>query len=303
MKIPTLNMHEYSTNPASFVRQLAHACHDIGFFYLKNHGISSELTNELLALSQQFFNLPQAEKDNINISRSPHYRGYGKLEAEITQGIPDYKETYDLGLERQPDDNLFEKPYLTLMGPNQWPQSSEIDQAHFKSIILAYIDNMQQLGHEIMQALSLALDSQSDNLVHQFSPAASDAYAMLRLLHYPPTQENSLGVGPHVDSGWLILLLQDDVGGLQVQTRQGVWIDVPPIADTLVVNLGEMLQLASNGRFKATMHRVMNASGKRRLSAPFFFEPNLSTIVPQDTIPPTCYGQRMLEVFKRSFPR
>lgn len=273
------------------------ACHRIGFFYLKNHNIPTHLTQHTLKLTHDFFAMPQNEKDNIAISLSSHFRGYGRLEGEITNGIPDYKETYDLGLERTAFNQPLNKPYQTLIGPNQWPSAL----ANFKETILEYIDHMQQLGYFLMQAISSLLDDATSHLVHQFHPAASEAHAMLRLLHYPPGKQNQLGVGPHIDTGCLILLLQDEIGGLQVQNSEGKWIDVPPLPDTLVVNIGEMLQIWSKNRFKATTHRVINTSGKRRLSAPFFFEPNLSTIVPINSTSPISYGQRMLEVFKRSF--
>lgn len=309
--IPTLDFSLYlnggSGEQKAFCQQLCDTCHDIGFFYLKNHGIASTLMNDILAQSKIFFNLPQHEKDQIDISQSPHFRGYGKLNAEITQGIPDYKETYDLGLERTAH-NSPDKPYLSLHGPNQWPSSLE---PVFSDTVQSYMNQMLQLGQQLMHAVASGLGIRNPEFTNSFDITTDDAYAMLRLLHYPPTRndKNKFGVGAHVDAGCLVFLLQDETGGLQVQNRSGEWIDAPPVENHFIVNIGEMLQVWTNQYFTATPHRVLNNSERFRISAPFFFEPNLSAIVsplpifdkPIDNNVKISYGQHMLKVFQRSF--
>jgi isopenicillin N synthase-like dioxygenase len=101
------------------------------------------------------------------------------------------------------------------------------------------------------------------------------------LLHYPPQSpqapEDLYGSAPHKDFGCLTLLAQDDVGGLQVQTPAGHWVDAPPMKDAFVVNVGDMLHRMSNGRLLSTPHRVINTSGRERYSVPFFFDPHVAT--------------------------
>lgn len=304
-QIPTLDM-----NHQDFNQQLCDTCHEIGFFYLKNHGVLSSLQNEILSQAKIFFNLPQHEKDQIDISHSPHFRGYGKLNAETTAGIADFKETYDLGLER-PARTSPDKPYLNLHGPNQWPSSLE---PFLSTIIQSYMNQMLQLGQHIMHAVSAGLGISSPHFKNSFDITSDDAYAMLRLLHYPPASHNAnkFGVGAHVDAGCLVFLLQDQTGGLQVQNRSGDWLDVPPLKDYFIVNIGEMLQVWTNQYFIATPHRVLNNSQNFRISAPFFFEPNLSAVVTPMPIfnQPVInsdinviYGEHMLNVFKRSFTK
>jgi isopenicillin N synthase-like dioxygenase len=321
--IPTLDMRLYRDGDhatrQSFISDLRHICHDVGFFYLQHHGVSPVTMDLILSLSKTFFNQSQEVKNSISIDNSPHYRGYGKLNAEVTRGIPDFKETYDLGIEtlaRELDDN---KRYLILHGPNQWAESDELRKNNFKVTMLAYILQMQRLGFELMQAIAESLGANSTAFKNEFNPTSDDAYAMLRLLHYPPATNNELGVGPHVDAGWLVFLLQDDTGGLQVMNRAKQWIDAPPVKHNFIVNIGEMLQIWSNHYFKATPHRVINKGNKFRLSAPFFFEPNLSAAIKPIDLPPNIcadtehepqkkhkeiiYGQHMLRIFERSFKK
>jgi len=319
--IPLLDMRHYrhgdETSRQAFITALRESCHDVGFFYLDNHGVSPATMQEILQLSQLFFNQPQHVKDNIDISHSPHYRGYGKLNAEITRGIPDYKETYDLGLETHARSVSEDKPYLILHGRNQWANSEQLVAVSFKTKILAYIQQIMQLGFELMQAIAQSLDANTTSFKEEFNPSSDDAYAMLRLLRYPPATNNELGVGPHVDAGWLVFLLQDEVGGLQVMNRKKAWIDAPPIENKFIVNIGETLQHWSSNYFKATPHRVINNGNKCRLSAPFFFEPHLTTVVkpidlPEKLVADTAYncgkkpkeiiyGEQMLKIFQRSF--
>ncbi len=308
------------TERQQFILRLRDVCHNIGFFYIKNHGIQSQLMQHIFTSTKYFFDLPQEEKDALSITNSPHYRGYGKLGAEITEGIRDFKETFDLGLEQLAQNISADKPYLILQGPNQWPISNSLN---WKKTILEYLSAMQKLSEQLMFAMSLALGVEEDFFVKQFCSNSEDAYAILRLLRYPPGRKSThseieIGVGSHVDSGCLVFLLQDEVGGLQVQNCSGEWIDAPPIPDTFVVNIGTMLQIWSNNYFLATPHRVINVSDQIRHSVPFFFEPNLSSVVTPLTLSSellatmtrpladsntrVVYGEHMLKVYKRSFP-
>jgi len=317
--IPVFDLQHFSNSgiqQRKFIERLRNVCHNVGFFYVKNHNVSPRLVTRVFESTKLFFDLPQQEKNALQINRSPHFRGYGKLGAEITEGIPDYKETFDLGLNGNPcPATSLERRYLTLLGPNQWPASLEHHQ--WKETMSEYILSLRALGEQLMKAMTLCLGLPEDLLLQSFCAEAEDSFAMLRLLRYPPS-ERALGVGPHIDSGCLVILLQDETGGLQVQNCDGQWIDAPPIPNTFVVNIGKMLQIWSNNYFLATPHQVINRSRQVRYSVPFFFEPNLSTevkplILPAEILstmkrPPiesntrVVYGEHMLSVYERSFP-
>ncbi|MDR3478438.1 MAG: 2-oxoglutarate and iron-dependent oxygenase domain-containing protein [Gammaproteobacteria bacterium] len=325
--IPLFDLNEMNSAETlqKLVIRLRDICHHVGFFYVKNHGVDPALLSRMLYLSEVFFDLSDQEKEAISILLSPHYRGYGKLMAEMTDGIPDFKETYDLGLEQSVQPIKENQRYKILQGPNQWPHVKTLQILQWKETVLQYISALQQLGLRLMQMMSMALDLPKDYLASFFSAHSDDSYAILRMLRYPPgrrpegSDEPLLGVGPHVDAGCLVILLQDEVGGLQVQNCSGQWIDAPPIADTFVVNIGEMLQIWSNNYFLATPHRVINSSTHIRHSVPFFFEPNLSTVVSPFSLsdkllaemkrpmanPATniVYGEHILKIYERSFPR
>lgn len=322
--IPIFDMNELNQQTKMgdpSINRLLDVCHNVGFFYITNHGIDSHIIQQMFSLTHDFFNLPQHEKDAVNIVNSPHYRGYGCIGAETTLGIADHKESFDLGLE-QPARMIYHEPYYILQGPNQWPESNHLDAAQWRKNVLMYIDLMLELGKRLMAALSLALNVPSDCFINNFCANSLDSFAMLRLLRYPGQNtkqgdETKFGVGPHTDLGCLSILLQDEVGGLQVQNCDGQWIEAPPIEDTFVVNLGEMLQRWSNNYFLATPHRVINNSQQTRYSIPFFFEPNLSANVsplpinsdllsqvnrtPVSSDSNLIYGEHMLKVYQRSF--
>lgn len=165
-------------------------------------------------------------------------------------------------------------PEEYLSGPNQWP-----DLAGFRDTLTAYTTQMTQLGQRLITIAAHACGADPADL----APAFQTPTLWLRLLHYPPTPalspDDLYGSAPHTDFGALTLLAQDGVGGLQVQTPSGDWIDAPKIDGTFVVNVGDMLNRFSNGILKSTPHRVINRSGQERYSIPFFFDPHVSTTV------------------------
>lgn len=313
-EIPVVNLQAYSEatpkERADYINHLRDVCHCVGFFYLTDHGIPSHDLKKVLAYTKHFFDLPQQDKDALAIHQSPHYRGYGKLGEEVTLGVPDFKETFDLGYEQAARTSDEYPRYFHLQGPNQWPSSPDSLALHWRETIMQYLVAVHTVGMRLMRLLALTLNLPEDFFSHAFQRDHEDAYTILRLLRYPPSQK-AFGVGPHTDVGCLVLLLQDEVGGLQVQNSSGDWIDAPPLEGALVVNIGEMLELWSNHYFKATPHRVLNASSRERYSVPFFLEPGLATVVEpigvsggnDDKDQRIIYGEHMLRVYERSFVR
>ena len=202
----------------------------------------------------------------------PHFRGWEPVGSELTNNKPDYREQYDFGVDREAVANP-DPIYMNLIGPNQWPDEALLP--GFKQSILTYFSQMEGLAREILALFSMSLGLAEDHLGNVFGRQTTP-YA--KLLRYPPTPAGSDGVGAHKDGGFLTLLLQDRVGGLQAQNSSGEWVDVTPIQDTFVVNIGEMLQFMTGNYFIATPHRVVNKVSQRvRYSAPFFYAPDLNT--------------------------
>lgn len=285
--LPLLDLRDFEGAPASlqrrFVSRLREAAHGDGFFYLRGHGLDEARSAELLRQSRAFFSLARERKLALHMARSPHFRGYTAAGDEITRGARDWREQLDIGAEREPLPEA--GPALAwqrLQGPNQWPQELPT----LRPCLLDWQDRLTRVGQLLLRALAQALEQPVDRLVAPFEGAPVQH---LKIIRYPGRQpgESDQGVGPHKDSGCLTLLLQDRQGGLQVQPQSGGdWLDVPPLPGTLVVNLGEVLEILSNGFLRATVHRVLSPpSGTDRLSVAFFLGPRLDAELPALELP------------------
>ncbi|MET0290742.1 MAG: 2-oxoglutarate and iron-dependent oxygenase domain-containing protein [Steroidobacteraceae bacterium] len=280
--LPLLDLREFDheTTRAGFVEALRRAAHETGFFYLTGHGVSAALADELLTLSREFFALPLAEKQAIDIALSPHFRGYTRVGSERTGGRIDWREQIDLGLEAeplrlQPDDPSWKR----LQGPNQWPRRP----AGLRSAVLGWHETLQPVAAKLLRAFALSLGQPADAFDDCWQGLPNQ---VIKTIHYPPGSGESQGCGAHKDSEFLTLLLQDDVGGLEVQI-DGEWRAAPPLPGTFVVNTGELLELASNGYYCATLHRVVTPPpGVSRQSLAFFFAARLDAVVPCLPLPP-----------------
>ncbi|CAN0603342.1 unnamed protein product, partial [Ectocarpus sp. 12 AP-2014] len=197
--------------------------------------------------------------------------GMSRLQGSATH---DLKEVFFWGTDVADDDPdlLAGRP---LVAKNQWP-----DQAfpRLQSELRPYYDAVCGVGAKVLSAIAVALDAPPDFFESRYiSPLARG-----QMVYYPPSTatdeaEQRFGVAPHTDFGVLTLLLQDQSGGLQVRTKSGLWVEAPPIAGTLVCNIGDLLQRWSNDRFSSTVHRVINRTKDARHSIPVFYDPNTKT--------------------------
>jgi isopenicillin N synthase-like dioxygenase len=274
--LPVIDVGGLSSNSFSdrkaVAERLRAACLDNGFFYVVNHGVSEDLIDALFAETRRFFDSPAATKAAVDKCLSFCQRGFEPMRAQTLEAgaPPDLKESFYIGPELSLDDpRVVAKRFNH--GPNQWPAGMP----GFRPVMEAYFTTMLALSRKLMTGLALALRLDED----YFAAYCTNAHATLRLLHYPPQPANAApgekGAGAHSDFGGITLLLQDEAGGLQVQGKtEGEWIHATPIPGAFVVNLGDMIARWTNDRFRSTVHRVVNASGRERYSVPFFFSGN-----------------------------
>ncbi|WP_281033926.1 2OG-Fe(II) oxygenase family protein, partial [Mesorhizobium sp. M4B.F.Ca.ET.049.02.1.2] len=200
---------------------------------------------------------------------------------ELTKGKADWREQLDIGVERP---TIAQGPgipaWTRLQGPNQWPHALP----ELKPALLAWQSKATQVAIRLLKAFALSLDQPEDafDAIYRDEPNHR-----MKIVRYPGRDAtgDDQGVGAHKDGGFLTLLLQDENKGLQVEYN-GNWVNVDPIPQTLVVNIGELLELASNGYLRATVHRVVTPPpGVERISVPFFFSARLDATIPLLDLP------------------
>ncbi len=255
-------------------REIAAALDTIGFFAIANHGVPHSVTDNALAFARAFFALPAERKLAVRISAA--HRGYMPMgdQHRVEAKRPNLSESFLVGPELAPDDPdvLAGRP---LHGPNQWPPHP----AFLRLALEAHFEAMTGLGQELVELFDQALDVPAGFFRSRFKKPM----AFIRALHYPPAPEpcppDLFGAAPHSDFGFLTIVAQDDIGGLQVRRRDGTWIDAPCRPGLFLVNIGDMLMRWTNDRFVSTQHRVLNPKGSHRYSLAFFFDPDFETIV------------------------
>ena len=275
-KIPVLDVSALRENRAadSFLEGLHEALSRYGFFYVSGHGVPESLQTELIDLSREFFAAPLDVKMAIDMKKGGlAWRGYFPPGGELTSGRPDRKEGIYFGRELD-QSHAAVRARLPLHGANQWPVAFP----RLKELTLEYMKRQEELGHLLMSGIALALRLPVDYFRKRFS---EEPTVLFRIFNYQKhvwkDEADEWGVREHTDYGFLTLLRQDDSGGLQVRSREGGWIEAPPIPGTFVVNIGDMLEVWSHGIYKATPHRVRNQGKGDRISLPFFFDPGWNT--------------------------
>jgi isopenicillin N synthase-like dioxygenase len=288
--IPQLDLSGFDAGGparAAFLADLRAAAHDVGFFYLVGHGIEPALLGDLLELTRRFFALPEPDKLAIEMVNSPHFRGYTRIASEVTRERQDWREQIDIGSERPVLPAAAGSPAWTrLQGPNQWPANLPA----LRPVVLRWQEAGAEVLGRLLRAFSLALGQPQDALDSIYR---GEPHVLVKLIRYPgrDVTDGDQGVGAHKDAGLLTLLLQDEQGGLQVETQRG-WVDVAPRAGSLVVNIGELLELASDGYLRATLHRVLSPpAGTQRFSAAFFLSARLDATVTALPLPPALAAQ------------
>ncbi|KAF8645250.1 hypothetical protein AX16_008075 [Volvariella volvacea WC 439] len=308
-EIPVINFEAaLSSDPAArraLADQIADACINVGFFYLKNHTIPEDVISRTVEYAKRFFDWPEARKMELDIHKSANFKGYTALLGENTDpmNLGDVHEGFDLGWEAMnaeqgatnnggesttPSGLLADDQKDNAMsGSNVWPDGIP----GFRESVLEYYHEAVKLGLSLFPLFALALNL-PDNF---FDDKTTKPAAIMRLLHYPPQPPHDpdndgkqIGIGAHTDYECFTILWQDTAGGLQVRNTAGKWVDAVPIPGTLVVNLGDQFARWTNDVFKSTVHRAINRSGSERYSIPLFFGTDYN--VPLGPIP-TCISE------------
>ncbi len=261
-------------------KKLHTASKSLGFIYIKGHGIEASVFTDARVAAYDFFRSSAEQKSAVRISSK--HRGWiaaggAKMEDDLK---PDLKESFLWAVENDkgeiPEDH-------TLRGPNQWPDFVPDLHKH----AMTYFNKAHEVAHLLMRGFALGLDLPEDFFLKTSDKPLSRGSFVYYPDQSPYPEDGQFGVGPHTDFGVLTVLAQDNVGGLEVQTANGEWIKAPPVEDTLIVNVADLLHRWTNGAYKSTPHRVINKSGRERLSLVLAYDPNPETVIdPRDIFGP-----------------
>lgn len=259
----------------SVADQISDAMKHTGFFYVSGYSVDARIIEDIQRVQKIFFSLPAKQKNKCAINRDN--RGYLASGMAKMHGAKehDQKEVFFWGAELD-DQHPLRVQNAPLCGPNLWPE----DPADFKSSVLNYATHIQKIGNALLRAIAVSLKLDADFFEQHYK----DSMLRGQLIRYPQTEGGSdaFGVAPHTDFGCITLLLQT-TPGLEVKTREGEWISAPPVDDTLVVNIGELLARWSDDRLPTNVHRVKNTSNAERFSIAMFHDPNpLALVSPAD---------------------
>ncbi len=271
--IPSVDLADFLSEDPSrkqkFVDEIGKAYEEIGFVALKNHFLSDDLVAELYKEVKAFFALPLEDKQKYEIEGLGGQRGYISFGKEHAKGKKegDLKEFWHFGQEPSEGANLIE----------EYPPNVIVDELmDFNHTGMEAYRMLEKTGIYVLRALAIYIGLDE----HYFDHWASNGNSILRPIHYPPITEEPKGAvraGAHGDINLITLLMGASTGGLQVQRKDGEWIDAIPQEDELVINVGDMLERHTNNRLRSTIHRVINPPkeqwGKPRYSIPFFMHP------------------------------
>jgi len=275
--IPLIDLRPYLAGEAGALEdtaaELRRICETVGFLFIKNHGVSSELMRDTFSVAEKFH--AQSLDAKMALKLNDQMQGYMPYKSSVARANalvevrkPNENEAFFVNPERDPQQPV-----------NRWPEALP----EFRETTLRCFAALEQLAMRMLPLYARALDLPAS----YFDKLCDRSYSSLRLTHYPPVKygADEFGIAPHTDSSFITLLAQNPVPGLQIRTQAGEWIDAPVIPDTFVVNTGDVLKQWSNGRFISTPHRAFNKEPRSRYAIPFFFHPNEDTsIAPL----PTC---------------
>ncbi|MBB5206837.1 isopenicillin N synthase family oxygenase [Chiayiivirga flava] len=285
-QIPTLDIRRYDTDRDAFVAELGAAYREWGFAGINHHGIPQRLIDESYDVFKRFFALPDEVKRKYHVPGGGGARGYTPFGIETAKGAKhfDLKEFWHVGRELPPGSK-----YADVMPPNLWPD----EVPDFRDKAYALYQALDQLGARVLCALALHIGLPEN----YFADKTNNGNSILRPIHYPPITADDIPnvrAGAHEDINFITLLVGASAAGLEVRAHNGDWVPFTADADTIVVNIGDMLQRLTNHVYPSTTHRVTNPPGeqarKPRYSTPFFLHPNPDFLI--DVLPSCITPER-----------
>lgn len=293
------------SDPARVAAQLAHAATDVGFIYIGNHGIDSAVIARARDIGLAFFRQPLEKK--LEVVTNEHHHGYLRPGATkmYDNAQVDLKESFNFGIELD-SATLAAHSANSLLGRNEWPSFMPELREH----VYPYFEAATRCAEALLRGFAIAAGHTEDVFIrHRDLPVSRGS-----LQYYPPQPVDAgsdrFGLAAHTDFGVMTVLAQDEIGGLEIELPRGDWVRALPIADTLVVNVGDLLGRWSNGIYRSTPHRVLNLSGRERLSLVLAYDPNAETVVDPSLFcapgespkyEPTTCGDYLLWRFKKAF--
>jgi len=286
-------------------QQIRNAAKEVGFFYIRNHGISESVIQKAHQAAKLFFSQPSASKRNLKINSNHHgFLSVGEAQMESAEKI-DLKESFVWGLDL-PDEHPSVTSDNPFLGRNQWPKENP----EFRESVYPFFLGGIECGKMLMRAFAMSIGIDPEEFIRN----VNEPIARSSIIYYPPQSRDmgqaQFGVAPHTDYGCLTLLWQDQVGGLEVQTNAGEWVTAHPIEGTIVVNVGDLLTRWTNNTFRSTPHRVINRKECERYSMVIAWDPNFETLIDPSIAcsegeaplyPPVECGEYVLSRFDASF--
>lgn len=269
---------------ARVARELRRASTEVGFYYVRNHGVPRALVDRVFDQAALFHALPEDAKLALRIDHNKI--GYLPLASSTTRHSklaegagPNQYAAFCMRHDLAPDDPdvLAGKPFR---GLNRWPPGL----AEFRPTLVAYLTALEKLAKGMLPIFSAALDAPADF----FTAAFRKPLLNLQLNHYPPQADfdgRNFGIAPHTDRTFITILCQARVPGLEVRLADGRWVVAPVLPDHFLVNTGDLLRRWTNDVFLSTPHRVVNLTNEERHSAPFFFNPDPESEI---AVVPSC---------------
>lgn len=259
------------SNGSSAREQLERACRDWGAFHVINHGVPVELLGEMRRLGRSFFeDCTMDQKLSYGCDpTSPASEGYGsRMLVASNDTVLDWRDYYDhhtLPLSRR--------------DPSKWPHFSP----NYRKVVADYSDQMNALAEKLLCLISESLGLPPSCI----RDAIGEFYQNITVSYYPPCPqpELTLGLQSHSDMGAITLLIQDDVGGLEV-LKDGKWVLVNSLCDAIFVILADQTEMITNGQYKSAPHRAITNGKKARLSVATFHDPAKMKIVSPAFEPP-----------------
>jgi isopenicillin N synthase-like dioxygenase len=278
-RIPTLDIRRFDTDRRAFVDEIGRAYREWGFCGISHHGIAPTQVAAAYDAFKRFFALPTAAKLRYHVPGSGGARGYTPFMVETAKDSkhPDLKEFWHIGREIDRA-----SAHAAVMPPNLWPDEVPGFREHGYGLFEA----LDALGRRVLRALALHIDLPEA----YFEDKVDQGNSILRPIHYPPITRPAVPTGragAHEDINFITLLVGASAAGLEVLSRQGEWVPFTADGDTIVVNIGDMLQRLTNHVYPSTTHRVVNPPGdlarQPRYSVPFFLHPNPDFLI--DVLP------------------